>query len=191
MMNESLTFVVSVALLLATPGPTNTLLLTAGATSGPRSLRLIPAEISGYLISILTIGYVIAPLLATFHMIAVVLRLIVAGYLAVLAIKLWQHAPSIAVDQRLIRFRDVFVTTLLNPKALLFALGIVPLRNAAVAWYLLAFCLLVAVIGSLWICLGLAIARGFVSESRKSVLPRMGAAVIAGFASYLVILQFL
>ncbi len=48
---------------LGTPGPTNTLLATAGLR---RSLPLIPAEAAGYTIAVLTLGPVVAgaPLLA-------------------------------------------------------------------------------------------------------------------------------
>ena len=187
-MTEPFAFVLAVIALLATPGPTNTLLLTSGATAGGRSLLLIPAEIAGYLTSILTIGYVVAPLTADFWQIKLALRLFAAGYLAIVAFRLWRRAPNLLVRDRLIRVRDVFVTTLLNPKALLFALGIVPLQDPSATWYLIVFCLLVGLIGASWIGIGMAIARGLLPEARRSLLPRAGAAVIAGFAGYLVLM---
>ncbi|HVJ44285.1 MAG TPA: LysE family transporter [Dongiaceae bacterium] len=189
-MTEPVAFILAVIALLATPGPTNTLLLTAGSTKGIRALQLIPAEISGYLISILTIGYVVAKLFSESYMITAGLRAVAAAYLFFLAIQLWRRSPTMLVQRRLISFRDVFVTTLLNPKALLFATGIIPLNDPQAATYLLAFCLLVSVIGSAWITVGVIVARGFLVKAHISLLPRVSAVVLAGFASYLVALQF-
>lgn len=184
-MKEAVTFLITVVAVLATPGPTNTLLMTSGATTGARALRLIPAEISGYLISILTIGYVIAPWISGSHAITLILRLAVAAYLLFLAVRLWRSPVSMTVHQRLIRFSDVFVTTLLNPKALLFAMGIIPLQSPEVVTYLSSFCGLVAIIGSAWILIGVIAANGLAVKARAA-LPRIGAVVIAVFAAYLV-----
>jgi len=54
----------------------------------------------------------------------------------------------------------VFVTTLLNPKALIFAFAIIPPPLAiAVGPWLLGFSVLVALVGAFWIFLGGAFAR--------------------------------
>ena len=58
-------FVLAVLTVLITPGPTNTLLFTSGATVGiSRSLRLLVAEFAGYNLGILTAGFVLAPWIA-------------------------------------------------------------------------------------------------------------------------------
>ncbi|MDU6750805.1 MAG: hypothetical protein E6447_24460, partial [Bradyrhizobium sp.] len=63
---DLLTFVLSTAALLATPGPTNTLLATAGASRGARaSAHLLLAELAGYLLAILLLRVVLGPVLAT------------------------------------------------------------------------------------------------------------------------------
>ena len=184
-MTDPLTFAIAVIALLATPGPTNTLLLTAGATAGRQALRLIPAEIVGYLISVLTIGLVIAPLTAKLPTLGIALRLLTASYLVVMAVRLWRHTASIVAAAQLIEFRHVFVTTLLNPKALLFALSIIPLRDPDATSYIVAFSILIAVVSLCWIGLGIGLSRGLIPERHRSLLPRLGAAIIFGFAGYL------
>jgi threonine/homoserine/homoserine lactone efflux protein len=185
-MTDLLTFALAVIALLATPGPTNTLLFTAGATQGLRSLRLIPAEIAGYLIAILSIGLWIAPLVADVPALGTVLRLLTACYLTAMAFRMWRHAPNLAAHDQLIQFRHVFVTTLLNPKALLFALGIVPLSDPDANDYLLAFSLLTAAVATCWIGLGVGVSRGLVPTRRKPLIPRLGATFVLGFVGYLV-----
>lgn len=184
-MTDPLTFTIAVVALLATPGPTNTLLFTAGATTGVRSLRLIPAEITGYVIAILSIGLWIAPLADAIPALGTALRLLTALYLTAMAFRMWRQAPNLLAHDRLIEFRHVLVTTLLNPKALLFALSIIPLGDPDAHRYLIAFCLLTAGVATCWIGLGTAVARGLVPAQRKPLIPRLGATVVLGFAGYL------
>ena len=64
-MQDPVLFTLTVLLILGTPGPTNTLLATAGATVGfRRALPLLPAEAAGYLIAILAIGLALGPFIA-------------------------------------------------------------------------------------------------------------------------------
>jgi len=52
-MTDPILFAFAVIAILATPGPTNALLATAGAANGlRRSLPLVPAELAGYVIAI-------------------------------------------------------------------------------------------------------------------------------------------
>jgi threonine/homoserine/homoserine lactone efflux protein len=49
---------VAVLVLLLTPGPTNSLMLLAGAERGlTGALRLIPAEVAGYLLTVLPLAH--------------------------------------------------------------------------------------------------------------------------------------
>jgi threonine/homoserine/homoserine lactone efflux protein len=189
-MTEPILFALTTVALLATPGPTNALLLTAGAADGPKSLRLIPAEIAGYLVAILTIAYLVGPLVADIRVLGLLLRLGAALYLMTLAVRLWRRGAR--VDGKLVvTRRDVFVTTLLNPKAILLGLGIVPVQGANGGAYLAAFCLLVAAVGAAWIVVGLAIRCGLLSTMAASVLPRIGATIVAVFTSYLVLVPLM
>jgi threonine/homoserine/homoserine lactone efflux protein len=190
-MTDPVAFALAVLFLLITPGPTNTLLLTAGASSGLRALRLIPAEVAGYLTTILIVGTLIGDWVRGVPSLAFALRLVIAAYLLYLAIRLWRAGLAIGATQQLIGFRDVLVTTLLNPKALLFALGIIPVHASGSLAYFIAFVAMVIGAGSGWAMLGVALARGLLPKSGTHLVPRLGAVVIAAFAAYLVIAPLL
>lgn len=186
-MTDPVLFVIAVVAVLATPGPTNTLLLTAATLDGPRSLRLIPAEMAGYLVSALTIALLVGPLVAQIWMVGLVLRSIAAAYLILAAVRLWRRSGGAFQGTPLITARHVFTTTLLNPKAILFGLGIVPVREAGGVAYLTGFCLLIAAVASAWILLGMLIRRGLLSSTGTPLIPRIAATVIASFAGFLVL----
>ena len=79
-MENPVLFAMAVLAVLGTPGPTNTLLATAGATGGLRcSLPLIPAEAAGYTISILTLGLALGPVVAGAPLLAGALRVSVGA----------------------------------------------------------------------------------------------------------------
>jgi threonine/homoserine/homoserine lactone efflux protein len=186
-MQDPTLFVLTVLLILGTPGPTNTLLATAGGTMGfRRALPLVPAEACGYLISILSVGLALGPVIASMPAVAIGLRLAVGVYLAGLAVKLWRRG---AVDLSVapVTPRQVFVTTLLNPKALVFALGVIPFGTAVWWPYLLGFVGLLAGVALSWIALGAALGRAAGAVGRAGLVPRLGAAVVGAFAVVLVV----
>ena len=125
-------FIGLVITILLTPGPTNTLLASSGIQVGLRkSFRLIPAEAFGYLISITLWGFLIGKISVHLPLLPTILKLFSAGYILFLALRLWRTATvSENFIQKGIRARELFVATLLNPKALLFASAIFP----AIAW---------------------------------------------------------
>ena len=85
-MENPLLFTVAVLSLLTIPRPTNPLLATAGAMVGMRrALRLVPAEGAGYLVAVLALGLVVAPLVASWPGLGIALRLLVCGYLLAIA----------------------------------------------------------------------------------------------------------
>ena len=176
-------FLLAVLSLLATPGPTNTLLATAGATSGVRqALPLLAAELSGYLIAISIVGFLLRPLLAGAPVIGIVLKVSVAVYLVFTAIRLWRRTTASEAEHGLVSGRSVFITTLLNPKVLIFALVILPFGHDDIAGYLAAFSICVLGVGCCWVALG-----GFLglatADKYPRLVPRIASVALAGFAS--------
>lgn len=182
-MTDPLLFTLAVLALLATPGPTNTLLATAGASVGfRRALPLVPAEAAGYLIAIGTIGYLLGPAVAASPLLALVLRLAVGLYLLHLAVKLWNGASRSTQAAGLITPARVFLTTLLNPKAIVFALGIVPLQAENSWLYLATFAGLVTGVAAAWIGVGALMGRAMDAAGRGALVPRIGAGAVSAFA---------
>jgi len=187
-MSDPVLFGLAVVAILATPGPTNTLLATSGAAGGlRRSLPLVPAELAGYLIAIATIGFLVAPIVSDIPALTTMLQLSVAAYLAFLAARLWRRGTAAFVGRRIVAPSDVFVTTLLNPKALIFATGVIPLHQPGSTGYVAAFCAAVVCISVAWIAVGAAIGRGAQLGLASSIVPRIGAAAICIFAALLMV----
>lgn len=119
-------FLIACLLLLLSPGPTNTLMAVAGAQGGLRRvLGLLFAEVAGYLTTIL-------PLLVFGEMIdhrwpaaALGLKLAMAAWVLFLAVKLWTMSLAQGADGG-VTARRVYLTTVLNPKAWVFALVLLP-----------------------------------------------------------------
>ena len=179
-MDDPLLFTLAV---LGTPGPTNTLLATAGAMGGVRrSLPLVPAEAAGYSISILTLGLVLGPAVAGAPALAGALRAAVGAYLLLLAVRLWRGGRAALATGAPVTPGRVFLTTLLNPKAVVFALGVVPFGAPRVWPYLLGFLLLLVSVAAGWIAAGAAL--GGVADGRGwgGAVPRVGAAAVGAFA---------
>ena len=158
-------FIGLVLTILLTPGPTNTLLASSGIQVGLRkSIQLIPAEAFGYLFAISFWGILIGKISAHLPVLPHILKLFSAAYILYLAIKLWRTAEvSQNLNQVSIRARELFLATLLNPKALLFASAIFPV----IAWnnahyytaYMLTFLCLIIPIAFLWIVIGTLLAH--------------------------------
>jgi threonine/homoserine/homoserine lactone efflux protein len=174
----------AVLTILGTPGPTNSLLATAGATAGlRRSLSLIPGEAAGYLIAILALGMLVGPAMAASPVLAMVLRLAVGAYLLVLAVRLWRRGGPAVPAGVLVTPRQVFVTTLLNPKAIVFALAVVPFGRDGPVWpYLLGFLAMLVAVATCWIAAGAALGNLAGRHGMRGLVPRIGATAVAGFA---------
>ena len=179
-MTDPLLFGLAVLAVLAVPGPTNTLLMTSGATAGVRrSLSLLAAETSGYVLGIL----IVSPLASALPAGRALLGGAVGLYLLVIAARLWRHSPRSL--ERPVTWRSVFVTTLLNPKVLVFALLVVPMSAPHPERYLAAFCAIVMPVGASWIAFG-AFAGRLAGDRRLSLVPRLAALVMVGLAFLLI-----
>lgn len=188
-MTDPLLFALTVLVILATPGPTNTLLATAGAAGGVRGACRLPlVEAAAYLLSVCTLGWAAAPLVAAFPAAKAVLQGVVGLYLALLAVKMWrQGAAALALaDTRLVTPRQVFVATLLNPKGMIFAFGVIPLQAPGAVGYLAAFTLMTVAAGGGWVCLGAALRRGL-PPARARLIPRAAALTLSGFSAVMLL----
>lgn len=183
---DPVTFVVAVVALLATPGPTNTLLAASGASVGVvGSLRLVPAEIGGYLTAITALTVVAAPLVAAHAVVAVGLKLAASLWLGCCALRLWREAgEAFEAGETPVSVRQIFVTTLVNPKALIFALVIIPQGPLAqTAPWLAGFSGLVVAVAIGWIGLGAMLARSAGRLATPRRIRRLAALGLAAFAT--------
>ena len=181
-------FIGLVATILLTPGPTNTLLASSGVQVGLRkSVKLIPAEVLGYVISISAWGVLIGKVSTTLPLLPPILKLLSACYIIFLAIKLWHTAnQEVELNQPTIRTRELFCATLLNPKALLFASAIFPV----VAWsdfhiyliHMIAYLALITPIALFWIFLGSLLASKKVAWLNQTNLQKTASLVLVSFS---------
>lgn len=152
-------FLSAVLALLLAPGPTNTLMALAGAGAGLRRvLRLIPAELAGYLLAVLPLAWLGAGLVERVPALAPGLKLVAALWVLSLALRLWRR-PAAGEDMP-VTARRVFVTTLLNPKALVFGLVLLPApADPAFAARLALFLACIVGVALLWGGAGRALGR--------------------------------
>jgi len=176
-MNE-LSFAMAVLTLLAVPGPTNTLLAASGATVGWRlSAPLLAAEISGYLTSISLLLLLLGPVLASRPDLAAGVKLVAALWVGWCGWRMARRPAVAQANSATVGFRQVLLTTLVNPKAVIFALAVFPAQPYSQQVPLLAlFALITLGVGSSWIGLGMALARA-ATPRRVQVL----AALALGF----------
>jgi threonine/homoserine/homoserine lactone efflux protein len=89
--------------------------------------------------------------------------------------------------------RQIFVTTLLNPKAIVFALGIVPFGAGWGVWptYMLGFLLLLVLVAAAWIAAGVMLGGAAGRRGWNGAVPRVGAAAVGSFALLLLVAPLL
>ncbi|MDB5539482.1 MAG: LysE type translocator [Devosia sp.] len=178
-MTDPILFILAVLTLLGTPGPTNTLLATSGAVVGVRrSLPLLIGELGGYLIAVAAIRMVLGPVIHQWPVVGIGLKIAVVVYLGWIAFRLWRHDAALAGTET-VGVRAVFITTLLNPKALIFALSIIPAEHPALAWFVGAFAIAVPSVGFAWILVGRAIGA---ASKNAGIIRRVASVALVGFA---------
>lgn len=161
-MNTLPEIVLAIFVLLVTPGPTNTLIALAGAERGWRpALPLIWAEIAGYLAVVLPLALVGQALLESVPVLRTIISLAAALWVLWLALRMWWLPIAEPGDETEsgVSAGAVFVTTLLNPKALIFGLVLVPAQSiAGLAVHLGLFVAEIAIVATGWAALGAALA---------------------------------
>ena len=172
-------FVFAILALLLTPGPTNTLLTVGAADRGLRkSLPLLLGELTGYLVVVVPLATIAAALLEGRPMLSAALRIVAACWVLFLAFRLW-HVSSRGRDEReggAVTVGQVFLTTVLNPKAPIIGLVIMPHGPLAeIAPAIGLFSLLVVSAGFCFLVLGSLVGRTPVLS------PRLIYRVAAGF----------
>ena len=181
-------FLFAILALLLTPGPTNTLLTVGAAAHGFRkSLPLLLGELSGYLTVVIPLATIAAPLLEGRPTLAAVLRIVAACWVLFLAIRLWlvSSKPTGEGDAKAVTVGQVFLTTMLNPKAPIIGLVVMPRGSLMeIAPALGLFSLLVAGAGTCFLLLGSLVGRGPVLSPR--LVYRIAAAFLVVFSLGLV-----
>jgi threonine/homoserine/homoserine lactone efflux protein len=184
-MSDPILYILAVLTLLGTPGPTNTLLATAGALTGlRRSLPLLAGELAGYLIAIAVIRLLLGPVFAAYPALAVALKLMVAVYLAWIAVRLWLRGARLTDTAGPVTVKSVFVTTVLNPKALIFSISIIPPADPNLGWFIAGFAAMVVTVGLSWIAIG-AWLGATAGERHARLVPRAASVALVGFAGLL------
>lgn len=183
-MTEWLPFLLAVLALLATPGPTNTLVAAAGAGRGVvASLPLLAGELGGYAVAITLWTEVVGAAAATQPTVFTLSKLIAAAFLLWSAAKLWRLAGTDELPRNVITIRRVFVTTLLNPKALVLAFGIFPAVGFAGRLpYLAAFGGLVIATAVSWMAFGALVRQSSKGRLTLRTVDRIAAVVLMVFA---------
>lgn len=186
---ELFPFVFAVLALLGTPGPTNTLMAASGAQRGlAASLPLLTGELGGYFIGITIWIELVGAAGASQPLVPVLAKFIAAAFLLWSAWKLWRNAGRSDLQQRGITLQRVFLTTLINPKGLVFAFAIFPAVGFVERLpYLALFAVLVIATAIGWMILGAIAARSSAGLLSSSRVERITAVALAIFAILLIV----
>jgi threonine/homoserine/homoserine lactone efflux protein len=189
-----LTFLTATCALLALPGPTNTLLATSGAGVGiSRSLPLLAAELCGYLLAIALLRLALGPIVNDIPVAAVVLRVAVTVYILCLAVMLWRVNVREQRNGAPVTFSHVLITTLFNPKAIVFAFLLLPLQAGLfelLPW-LAVIALQIVTAGAAWVTLGATLGRGARQLGHPDLVTRTGAVTLVAVTGMIWLQSFL
>lgn len=176
---------ITLMLLLLTPGPTNTLMLLAGAERGLlRSLRLIPVELAAYLAVIAPLAMLAEALAGQIGVLRPVVATLAGLWVLFLAWKMWHREEASARDGTVTAAR-LAVTTLLNPKGLVMGLVLLPAAGATgAAFAVLALC--VVAVAGFWAFLGCCLPEAEDGEGFPPLVARVAAVWLAALSVIIV-----
>ncbi len=188
-MSDWTAFALAVLALLATPGPTNTLMAASGAQRGVQaSLVLLLGELGGYAISITLWTEIVGAVAASQPLVPLIAKIVAAAFLLWSAWKLWANAGLTDLPRRGISLGRVFVTTLINPKALVFAFAIFPAMPIMQRLpYLGLFGGLVVLTAVCWMLVGAMAVRNSAGLLTAPRIDRIVALALAIFAALLLV----
>lgn len=178
-----LQFTLAILLLLATPGPTNTLMALGGYARGwARALPLIGGELAGYLVVIVPVATLAAPFFDAYPQASLWAKFLAGAWVLYLSYRLWMSEKREREGGE-ISVRQVFVTTILNPKALIIAIVIMPHGGMATLLpWLGLFAALVLSAANGWLLFGTLMRRTERFEVKPAVVHRVAAACLLLFA---------
>jgi threonine/homoserine/homoserine lactone efflux protein len=140
-------------------------------------------ELAGYNITIAAMRQALGTVISETSGAQILLKFAITAYLVFLAVRLWRVSPGNGGSAFTVR--RVFVTTLLNPKAFIFALFIFPPQPFPIGLYFAAFSIMVVAVGTTWI-VGGSLLTQLVSARFSLVAPRVCAVALALFSIVLV-----
>jgi threonine/homoserine/homoserine lactone efflux protein len=177
------TFLLSALVILFTPGPTNTLLLTRGTLVGFwRSLPSVGAEAAGYGLAITVLTYTLATF-ETQHVRAV-LQMCCAFYLTYCSYKLLSITEARVAS--FVNELQIFFASFTNPKALIFVLVLLPpgtWTDGEFRAYALQLLGLIMLSGISWIALGSLINRKLKGTNNRLKVAEVSAAIMLLFGA--------
>lgn len=154
----TLAFTLSLLALLFAPGPTNALLALAGAERGVApALRLLPLVALAYGLSVVPLSLFGAEMMQQSHALRSATGLAAAGWVGWMAIAMWRGRADAGTRQDAGPMR-LFITTLLNPKAFIIGLVLVPGQPTPLAALGMFFAVLAVAAGA-WVKAGATLSR--------------------------------
>ncbi len=181
-----LQFVFAILVLLCTPGPTNTLMALGGYERGwLAAWPLILGELCGYLAVIVPVATLAAPVFDAYPQAGLLAKLLAGVWILSLSYRLWTTRAGSGGPPK-ITVRQVALTTLLNPKALIIALVIMPHGGFVdlLPWLAL-FALLVGLAANGWILAGMSMRRATRIHIAPDLIRKTAAAFLLVFATIL------
>ncbi|UOG17488.1 threonine transporter RhtB [Acinetobacter sp. PK01] len=195
-MIESWLFVFAMIAVFLIPGPTNALLASSAHQQGiPKTSLLIPAELLGYIYAISLWSLFIHLTHPVWPHLITLLHVLSALYVFWIAFHLWKstHLQSHHQKHPHIRPHQLFFSTLKNPKALLFAAGILPLEmwnsSLSVGLVFLVFSLILIPFALFWMVFGKAILVGNLKQIKADHLYK-GSAMLLIICMLPVVIRF-
>ncbi|CAN7649258.1 threonine transporter [Rhizobium sp. LjRoot30] len=175
----TLAFITTSALILLTPGPTNTLLAASGATLGLRRAAPMPiAEAIGYAVAI-SLLVLVSQAIQGHAALQILLRLAAAGWLLYSACRLWSLPFTASPGPSGSTFMRVLLTTMINPKALLVGTVLIPTGAEGAPLWIATYVALSVVAGFGWVLLGSLLPLGLRRHAYKTASVILGGFSIA------------